>query len=145
MIKSKKGFTLVELLAVIIILAIIITIATLSVIKTVRKNRTKAFNSTMEVAVGMAKNMLISKEALTVDNLKSNLGIKNDNDYNIVVGNITDGYTLTLTPNTSGKFKNINLNEITQNDDFYYEEKLISVKIIVQGKSITLEPNSLGT
>ena len=34
------------------------------------------------------------------------------------------------------------IHRITQNDDFYYKEKSISVKIIVQGKSITLEPNT---
>ena len=40
--KNKKGFTLVELLAVIVVLAIIIVIATISVNKQIKKSRKNA-------------------------------------------------------------------------------------------------------
>ena len=41
--KKKKGFTLVELLAVIVILGIVITVISISVVKTMKKAKNKAF------------------------------------------------------------------------------------------------------
>lgn len=70
MIKTKKGFTLVELLAVIVILAIIMIIATQSVGKTITRSRTQAFNETMELAAKNAKRILQTDGTLNTELLK---------------------------------------------------------------------------
>jgi type IV pilus assembly protein PilA len=55
MFKNKKGFTLVELLAVIVILAVILTIAVPNVMKIVEKTRKDAFESTAAMMISSAK------------------------------------------------------------------------------------------
>ena len=53
--KNNKGFTLVELLAVIVILSIIMVIAVMSINELINTSRAKAFNETMGVVVANAK------------------------------------------------------------------------------------------
>ena len=48
--KNKKGFTLVELLAVIVILAIVVGIALTTILPTLKQSRQRAFNLTADTA-----------------------------------------------------------------------------------------------
>ncbi|MDD4036334.1 MAG: type II secretion system protein [Bacilli bacterium] len=59
-LKTKKGFTLVELLAVIVILAVILTIAVPNVMKIVEKQKGKSFESTAAMMISAAKNQAAS-------------------------------------------------------------------------------------
>ena len=47
---NRKGFTLVELLAVIVILAIVVGITLVTVLPTLKKSRQEAFNLTAQTA-----------------------------------------------------------------------------------------------
>ena len=121
--KNKKGFTLVELLAVIVILAIIMIIATQSVGKTVTRSRTQAFNETMELAVKNAKRILQTDGTLTEKALKDSLGYdKNEYDFQVIPSQTNDGYLVILTSTTTGKFKNVDFTRITQNPDWIYKK-----------------------
>ena len=118
---SKRGFTLVELLAVIVLLAIILVTATITVNSTIKKSRTKAFDNTMLSIVETAKNILSKNNDIDVTNfkatIKSNLKITDD-EYKIDTAEITDsegkvtGYKIVLEPGNGNKFKNINLFQV---------------------------------
>lgn len=53
--KNKKGFTLVELLAVIVILAVIMLIAVPVISNLIQKNKEKAYEAKMELILKQAK------------------------------------------------------------------------------------------
>ena len=86
--KNKKGFTLVELLAVIVILAVIILIAVNAVLPQMRKARENSF---VDEAINFAKaaeTAYVSdslkgeqKECYTIDELKGQYVAKNDAKY----------------------------------------------------------------
>lgn len=69
---NKKGFTLVELLAIIILLAIMVLIATPAITKTIRDGRDDANKSNYDVVLNAAydyvlkNNLTISKDEETV-------------------------------------------------------------------------------
>ena len=122
---NKKGFTLVELLAVIVILAIIMIIATQSVGKTVTRSRTQAFNETMELAAKNAKRILQTDGTLNTELLKNSLGYStNEYDFGVTQSVDKDGYLVMLTSNPSGKFKNVDFGEITKNTNWKYYENV---------------------
>lgn len=104
--KNKKGFTLVELLAVIVVLAIIMVIATISVNKTITKTRTQAFEKNMDVAVKNAKRILTTEGKLTTKLLKESLDY-DKNEYEYKIRKVSNGYLLILKSNTKGKFRNV--------------------------------------
>lgn len=54
-LKNYKGFTLVELLAVIVILAVILTIAVPNVMKIIEKSKKDSFESTAAMMISTAK------------------------------------------------------------------------------------------
>lgn len=58
--KDKEGFTLVELLAVIVLLSIILVIATTQVGKAIKHNKAKSFNNSAVAIVESAKSYLKS-------------------------------------------------------------------------------------
>lgn len=64
--KKKNGFTLVELLAVIVILAIILVIAIPQIIKTIDAARLGAFRSTAKLLLSQADKQKLVKETLTI-------------------------------------------------------------------------------
>lgn len=105
--KNKKGFTLVELLAVIVILGVIMTIAIPNVVSTLEKNKKETF-------LEDAKKMISSAEY----KIRSDTKIEYPNDYSITI--------LTL--------KTINSSEIEESpyDTIYSEEK--SFVAIVKNK-----------
>jgi type IV pilus assembly protein PilA len=96
--KKKNGFTLVELLAVIVILAIIMIIAIPAVLETMQSARKKTFK---EYAMKMtsegqktylADQLTMNPGSCTLYKIKTDLGLNNTGDYNgyVVVKNLTD-------------------------------------------------------
>ena len=82
---NKKGFTLVELLAVIVILAIIMIIATMNVGKVITRSRTQAFESNMDLAVKNAKRILETEGKLDDISLKESLNYnKGEFNYQVI-------------------------------------------------------------
>ena len=65
--KKRNGFTLVELLAVIVILAIILVIAIPQIIKTIDAARLGAFRSTAKLLLSQAEKQKLVNETLNVD------------------------------------------------------------------------------
>lgn len=112
---NKKGFTLVELLAVIVVLAIIMVIATQQVGKAMNNSRANAFVESYQMVIKQVNTYLADAEdpvcnqttgdenyCLTKYNLSS--------DYRLIVVKATNFYHINLRPNTTdGKFKNVNL------------------------------------
>lgn len=96
--KNKNGFTLVELLAVIVILGVIITIAIPNVVSTLEKNKKETFLEDAEKMISSAEYKI-----------RSDTKIEYPNDYSITI--------LTL--------KTINSSEIEESpyDTIYSEEK----------------------
>ena len=68
--KSRKGFTLVELLAVIVVLAIILVIATVSVNNVVKKTRTEAYIKSAQIIRNEIEAICTMDEELTEDAIK---------------------------------------------------------------------------
>ena len=64
---NKKGFTLVELLAVIVILAIILVIAVPQIMKTIDSARLGAFRSTAKLLLTQAEKQHLVDQTLKVD------------------------------------------------------------------------------
>ncbi|MBO4601395.1 MAG: prepilin-type N-terminal cleavage/methylation domain-containing protein [Bacilli bacterium] len=60
--KNKKGFTMIELLAVIVVLGVIISIASLSISKIMEKNKQKAYETKVEVILKQAKQYAYDNE-----------------------------------------------------------------------------------
>lgn len=81
--KNNKGFTLVELLAVIVILAVILIIAVPKVIDTIENTRNASFESTAKLIVAKAEEKVMENETLNIneDMACDNLVKLNDKDY----------------------------------------------------------------
>ncbi len=96
--KNNKGFTLVELLAVIVILAIIMIIAIPAVLETMQSARKKTFKEyAMKVTnegqkTYLADQMTSNPGSCALYKIKTDLGINNTGDYNgyVVVKNLPD-------------------------------------------------------
>ena len=99
--KKNKGFTLVELLAVIVILAIIMIIAIPSVLSTLTTARKKTFVEYIDKVYQAAEKKVLSKEMLgektscVLFDITSDLGIDNTGDFK--------GYVIPV--KDSGKYK----------------------------------------
>ena len=65
--KKRNGFTLVELLAVIVILAIILVIAIPQIVKTIDAARLGAFRSTAKLLLSQADKQKLIDETLALD------------------------------------------------------------------------------
>ena len=84
--KNNKGFTLVELLAVIVILAVIMIIATQQVNDLIKKSRMSSFNDSVGVAVKTAK-IFIADENLTQARLRNGMDYST-NEYEIYLAQL---------------------------------------------------------
>lgn len=102
---NKKGFTLVELLAVIVVLAIIMVIATQQVNSTIKKSRGNSF---YETAQSIRKSM---QTVCATDNKIDTIALNNAieaSDVNVTVSGEEGSIgTVTITAETGGKFTNI--------------------------------------
>ena len=119
---NKKGFTLVELLAVIVILAIVVGITLVTVLPTIKQARQEAFDVTAETAadyfskqyelsiVGQDKDGLTFHTVATAftDNEYTLAGIKKAN-YSAATWYITSSgkACVELTASTTGDYNNI--------------------------------------
>ena len=127
-LKNKKGFTLVELLAVIVVLAIIMVIATQQVSNTIKKSRA---NSYFETVQSIRKGM---QTACANDNSVNGTTIEDYVEYSDVTVKYVEasdtkdkeGNTVhnpahfEISPSDSGKFKNMDINELSKNANSIY-------------------------
>lgn len=129
--KNNKGFTLVELLAVIVVLAIIMVIATQQINKTINRSRAKSFNEAFNIVVENTR-ILFVEGVLTEEELKSSLDY-NSNDYDVI---FKDYHVCIDATGTEGKFKNVKMLDSTQfdmdtlgNDVYLYSDQVICTKL----------------
>ncbi len=125
--KKKKGFTLVELLAVIVILGIVITVISISVVKTMKKAKNKAFITSYEVILDSvlksinSKNLNLSDDSDVVcfdtEECSKIYYVSKDNYLMAVVKNDDDSYTVAVTG--KGDFENVSF------DSTIRDEKMI--------------------
>ena len=114
MLKNKKGFTLVELLAVIVILAIIMVIATQRIGDVIAGARADSFTESFQmIAKQVQTNMIAGKTdteiiCSTDSDCQTKYGLSTD--YSLTVsGNSSSGFIVALEPTDNSKFKNIDL------------------------------------
>lgn len=125
---NKKGFTLVELLAVTVVLAIIMVIATMSVNTSIVKTRATSFVKTMDMVVKNAKE-IVQLEELNENLLKERLDYSKD-EYDIFVSKNNDNtYLIVLKATDKGEFKNVDLTKAEQNNLYKYEAKTICTNL----------------
>ena len=99
---NKKGFTLVELLAVIVVLAVIMVIATQTITGVIEKNTAKALLSSVDIAAKTARTTYLVEGTVTLDDVVKNIDYS-EGEYKI---SITD-HSVCLEPQSTGKFKNV--------------------------------------
>ena len=130
---NKKGFTLVELLAVIVVLAIIMVIAGGAILNTINDTRRKSFKSTLDVVVNdMKTRITLSKvdsdtSEIICDDTDNQNNIKDcsyvydisDKDYTMkiesVKGKIADNSDATKPAEYTNDSNGINYYRITLN------------------------------
>ncbi len=127
MLKSKKGFTLVELLAVIVILAIILAIAVPGISNIVDSSRKSAFESNVKMIISGIETAALEASfngtagpvetatptGTTVDPSISDFG-GNANDYSTFVITDMDPITITLISKDTSKFGGYGVNSATK-------------------------------
>ena len=115
-LKNKKGFTLVELLAVIVVLAIIMVIATQQVGKAINNARANSFVESYQMIVKQANLFMSQDETVTCGGTDekeclSYYNLSNDYTLTITKDDSAKTYTITLGITDNGKFKNLDLNK----------------------------------
>ena len=114
-LKNKKGFTLVELLAVIVVLAIIMVIATTQINGIIKKNRVDAFLSTYKVAMNAAKTCAVQQ--ISESNCVESVDYSTD-DYTLsITSSDYTNYEIVLTAKAGGQFENIEITSYYANND----------------------------
>ncbi|MBO4601182.1 MAG: prepilin-type N-terminal cleavage/methylation domain-containing protein [Bacilli bacterium] len=121
--KNKYGFTLVELLAVIVILAVVILIAVTAVIPRMNKAKKNALVDEALVYLNAAKESLvfdvddIGSKCINISDLNENYVKKDSSDYNgvikININNDNISYVINL---TDGKFYLTGSDNLTSSD-----------------------------
>ena len=103
--KHRIGFTLVELLAVIVILAIIMLIAIPAVLSTLESARKKTFIEYVDKSAGLAQKQITEDQlngnmasACIIYNIKTDLGLSNTGDFNgwVLIDSNTNDIYITL-------------------------------------------------
>jgi type IV pilus assembly protein PilA len=107
--KNKKGFTLVELLAVIVILAIILAIAVPSISSMIANSKKNSFEANVKMIITSISYKLLEGTAVAAsatENLKNSIGTYGANpaDYASFYITDTDPITINLTGVAGGKF-----------------------------------------
>jgi len=134
--RNNKGFTLVELLAVIVILAVIMIIATQQVNGLIKKSRMSSFNDSVGVAVKTAK-IFIADENLTQERLRNGMDYST-NEYEIfLITPETGNYILVGAAKSEGKFGKVEASTegFSPNNNFCYSNgnteysKIIAVEL----------------
>ncbi len=102
---NKKGFTLVELLAVIAILAILVIMAVPAVIKTFNKSRIDTFNNELNTIIKAAQHQyILDGEAKIYSNSSNPLRVTNNSDFNYCITVNADGEIIDFKA-TNGSYK----------------------------------------
>lgn len=116
-IMNNKGFTLVELLAVVVVLAIVAAIAMQSITSIIRNNRTDSFISSLNTvdesaALSCAQNENVNDVADYVD------------QKGIIVS--VRGNEITVTPNENGEFKSVTGKQVNARKDKFKGDGTLS-------------------
>ena len=130
--KKKNGFTLVELLAVIVILAIILVIAVPKITDTIKNSKIASFESSAKTIAAQAEKKKMEKEILEdTGSINCSDVVKlNDTDY----GNCSitfDGNTAKVTLVGKGKFKGLKITNGTKDN-----AKAEEIKAPVYGNAV---------
>ena len=122
--KKKSGFTLVELLAVIVILAIILVIAVPSIMNTIKDARQGSFESTAKLIASNAETYWLTKQTLgettvTAPACSAVATLTDDYDtctitYTVVDSKQTGEAKVSLTGKTSKKFDGCTVSNATK-------------------------------
>lgn len=118
--EDNRGFTLVELLAVIVILAIVMVIATITLNETITTTRTNSFSRTMDIIVQNAKDLANLEEEINTKTLTSRISY-DDKEYKIEVIDSGKSKLIVLTATLDGEFKKMNFESIEKNKLYNYE------------------------
>ena len=109
--KKKMAFTLVELLAVIVILAIILVIAVPQISNVIKETRKNAIASTAKMIAAKAEEVTIENEILGNNGeLTCSSLVKLDDDYDsstCVVRKINGEWNVSISGSSTGKFSNL--------------------------------------
>ena len=149
--KNKKGFTLMELLAVIVILGIVMALTASSVAKLIVKARTGSYVDAYQIIIKDLRTELLAKEVETGSSSLTTCDdavasgtkcstaysglYKSDNiSLTITVDANSGTYTIKATPTSTGSFKNIDLTN-TKEKDFSIgsDKKTLSSKMTSDG------------
>jgi type IV pilus assembly protein PilA len=107
---NRKGFTLVELLAVIVILAIILAIAVPSISSMIANSKKNSFEANVKMIITSISYKLLEGTAIatsTTENLKNSIGTYGANpaDYeSFYITSTSPTITISLTGVAGGKF-----------------------------------------
>ena len=107
-LKSKKGFTLVELLAVIVILAVILAIAVPGISNMINSSKRNAFESSLKMVLKAAELKKLEDGSfdptqLDETTVKTLLNIDNSNYEKLLIEEIDDQLYGTIIGKTNGK------------------------------------------
>ena len=108
--KNKKGFTLVELLAVIVVLAIILVIAVPRILETIKQSKIGAIQSSTKLIAKTAEQKQLENESIGNTNTISCTGVAEYNTEDYGSCNITFNNniaTVTLKGKTGGRFEGL--------------------------------------
>jgi len=117
----EKGFTLVELLAVIVILAIILVIAVPQIMDTIESSRIAAMESSVKMVAAQVENQYtvaqtLGKEFLDTGSCMQDWAGLNDTDYKTCTYKIDDKGNAQVTIVGKGKFDKYRCNNGTRSN-----------------------------
>ena len=122
MVKNKKAFTLVELLAVIVILAVILVIAVPSIMDTIKESRKGALASSAKLIASSAETAYMSNQTLGIEKTLTCQDVSSykEEDYTCNLEFVGDNAYVTL--EGSGKFDGLYVCSGTKEDAEASEE-----------------------
>ena len=147
--KKKKGFTLVELLAVIVILAVILVIAVPQIMSVIESARKGSIESTAKLIAEGAEREYTNRKILGKDtNIKcSDVSSMNSNDYGTCVITFDNSGKATVKVTGKGKFEGYTCNgnstnmecvkgEMTPTNASYFSYSEVEGGIAITGYSV---------
>ena len=115
--KKKKGFTLVELLAVIVILAVILIIAMPKISDVIKNSKEASLETTAKLIASQAEKKYTENQILgKTDNINCSDVVKlNDRDYGACTITFDASGNASVSINGSGKFAGLTIKNATKN------------------------------